>query len=237
MISLKIADLRYRLSAKGVRGVELDDIIRSVEQEIGSSVTGIVEEAVREIEAYGLDIGADKFLSEIKLDASTGYVQISTESGQLDYSMPPLPMLPWLLNNAKIAKDGSRYRIIPVGSSGQVSSRNKPVARDISAGLDALSSEPMNATNMAQQMAVAFGVASSIGSSDRQEPVSLQKPEFRVASDKQDGSKQWILPAKNLDMGSVIMTVNDRIRSSVDKVCDEIIGRYEMEVSNGLGNA
>ena len=237
MISLKIANLRSRLHAKGIRGVQLENTIRSAEQEISSSIMGAVEEAVGEVESYGVDIGADKFLAEIKLDSSTGYIQISTDSGQLDYSMPPVPMLPWLLNNAKMAKDGSRYKVIPVGISDQASSGNKFAAKDISAGLAALSSEPVNATNMAQQMAAAFGVAANVGKSIRQEPVSLQKPEFRVASDKQDAGSQWVLPSKNLDMGGVVMTVNDKIRSRIDAICDEVIDRYETEVADGMGNA
>lgn len=234
MISQKISNLRLRLSARGIRGTQLDKIVDSAAEEINSTIKSLVEDAVHQAESYGTAIGAEEFLSQIKLDASSGYVQIATDSGSLDFSTPQLPMLPWLLKNAKVAKDGSRYKVIPVGSS---KSQPKFTAKDISSGLNALSSEQSSVTNMAEKMAAAFGVAASSGEAQRQEPATMTKPEFRVASDKQDAARQWVIPAKDLDMSGMVMSLNATMRSQIDSVCDEILTRYEMEALDGLGNA
>lgn len=236
MISAKIQNLRSRLSAAGMRGVELDSVIDAATEEISGAVKTIVEDAVHEVETYGTDIGAEEFLAQIKLDAGSGYIEIATDSGQLDFSTPPLPMLPWLLKSAKVAKDGSRYKVIPVGAESS-SSRPKAAAKDIASGLSALSSEQTGASSMAEKMASAFGMAAYPGVSQRQEPKSMAKPEFRVASSKQDATRQWVAPPKDLDMNGVVMSINSKIRLQVDNVCDEVINRYEKEALNGLGNA
>jgi hypothetical protein len=220
----------------GIRGTQLDKIIDAASEDISNAVKTIVEEAVYQAESFGSSMGAEEFLSQIKLDASSGYIEISTDSGRLNFSTPPVPMLPWLLKNAKTAEDGSRYKVIPVGGGG-LSSKPKPVARDITAGLKALSSEESSATNMAEKMAAAFGMAATTGTSQRQEPKSIAKPEFRVASSKQDATRQWVAPSKELDMSGIVMSINASVRSRIDQACDEVIKRYEKEAINGLGDA
>ena len=227
MISAKLNSLRQNLQYMGLSALEADDVCRKAEQEISEGMKSIVESAVLDIENQGAAIQADEFLAQIRLDANSGYVQISTDSGDFDFSLPPTPMLPWLLKNAKIAKDGSRYKIIPVGSS--TGSKPKPAARDIAAGLSAMSSEGSTVESMAQMMAQSFTGGAIIGLQVRQEPRSAAKPEFRIASDKQDATRQWVAPAKDLDMTGAVMQVNDRIRDEVDKLCDQVIARYEME--------
>lgn len=234
MISRRLDSLRYYLKSSGVPSEEIDSAIESASEEIRQSMHSIVEKAVYEAEDYGSSIGAEEFLAQIKLDGGSGYVEISTESGQTDFSKPSLPMLPWLLNNAKTAKDGSRYKIVPVGG---VSSKPKPTpqARDIASGLNAMASEAAPASAMAEGMAAAFGLGASASITERQRPVSTEKPEFRTASSKQDASRQWVIPAKDLDMTGTIMTLNATIRSEIDKACDEIINKYEAEAKKWRG--
>ncbi|CAN5950523.1 unnamed protein product [Sphagnum jensenii] len=46
-------------------------------------------------------------------------MEVRTESGNLEFTEPPFPMLDRLLQNAKPIKDGSGvYKVIPVGSTG-----------------------------------------------------------------------------------------------------------------------
>jgi hypothetical protein len=136
-------------------------------------------------------------------------------------------MLPWMLKNAKVAKDGSRYKVIPIGSSND--SRPKPAAKDIMSGLGALSASESSLDNMAEAMAQAFTGGASKRMLERQAPAASGKPEFRVASDKQDATRQWIAPAKDLDMSGMVMQLNNRIREDVDRACDEIIEKYGRE--------
>jgi hypothetical protein len=234
MISRRLDSLRYYLTSSDMPPEEVDSAIESASEEIRQSIHSIVEKAVYEAEDYGSSIGAEEFLAQIKLDASSGYIQISTDSGQTDFSQPPFPMLPWLLNNAKTSKDGSRYKIIPVGG---VSSKPKPTpqARDIASGLNAMASETAPASAMAETMASAFGLGASASITERQRPVSAEKPEFRTASSKQDSSRQWVLPAKDLDMTGTLMTLNSTIRSEIDKACDEVINKYQAEAKKWRG--
>lgn len=234
MISQRLIDLKYKLQSLGLSASEAASMVDEAAAEIQQATQSIVEKAVYEAEDYSSSIGAEEFLAQIKLDASSGYIEISTESGQTDFSQPPFPMLPWLLNKSKTAKDGSRYKIVPVGG---VSSKPKPTpqARDIASGLSAMSTEVAPATSMAEAMASAFGLGASTSITERQQPVSAEKPEFRTASSKQDASRQWVLPAKDLDMTGTLMTLNATIRSEIDKACDEVIRKYEMEAKKWRG--
>lgn len=227
MISAKINSLRQSLRYMGLSASEADEVCRSAAEEISEGMRSIVESAVHDVENQGIAIQADEFLAQIRLDAESGYVQVSTDTGALDFSLPPTPMLPWLLKNAKVAKDGSRYKVIPVGAS--TGSKPKPAAKDIAAGLAAMSSEGSTVESMAQMMAQSFTGGAVGGVQARQEPRSIAKPEFRVASDKQDATRQWVAPAKDLDMTGAVMQVNDRIRDEVDRLCDQVIARYERE--------
>lgn len=227
MISHKINDLRRYLESMGLNHGDVDDVCRNATQEINNKVRLIVESAVLDAENQGSAMGADEFLSQIKLDADSGYVQISTDSGELDFSMPPTPMLPWLLKNPKIAKDGSRYKIIPVGAG--TTQKPKPMAKDIAAGLSALTSEGSSVENMAQQMAQVFTAGALKQSPLRQEPRAAGEVSFRVASDKQDATRQWVAPAKDLDLTGLIMDINNRMREEIDKACDEVVSKYQLE--------
>lgn len=234
MIQQRLTSLRNFLESIGLRQDEVSERVRSAADEIRAAMNSIVENAVYEAENYGSSIGADEFLAQIRLNADSGYIEISTDSGATDFSKPQYPMLPWLLNNAKTAKDGSRYKIIPVGGT---SSNPKPTpqARNIAEGLSAMSSGEAPASAMAETMAAAFTQGSSSGMAQRQKPASTAKPEFRVASSKQDPSRQWVIPAKDLDMTGTLMTLNATIRSEIDKACSDIVNKYEVEAKKWRG--
>lgn len=234
MIQQRLAGLRSLLKSTGLSQGEISERVESAADEIRTAMHSIVENAVYEAENYGSSIGADEFLAQIRLNADSGYIEISTDSGTTDFSKPQYPMLPWLLSNAKTAKDGSRYKVIPVGG---VNSNPKPTPqpRNIAEGLSAMSSENAPTSAMAEAMAAAFGLGASSSITQRQRPVSTAKPEFRVASSKQDPSRQWVAPAKDLDMTGTLMTLNATIRSEIDRVCDDIISKYEAEAKKWRG--
>jgi hypothetical protein len=218
----------------GLDANQIDSLVNEAAEEIRSATLSIVEKAVYEAEDYGSSIGAEEFLSQIKLDPSSGYVEISTDSGKTDFSTPPFPMLPWLLSKSKTAKDGSRYRIIPVGGASSTA-KPTPPAKDIASGLQAMSTENSSVSSMAESMAEAFGLGASSSITDRQRPVSSEKPEFRIASSKQDSTRQWVAPARSLDMTGTLMTLNATIRSEIDTECEKILNKYEAEAKKWRG--
>lgn len=236
MIQQNIMTFRARLAAMGLRPSEVERIVSSATEEIRSEIENIVSSAVNKAVDYGLSIGAKEFLAQINLDAHTGYIQISSDSGTLDFSEPELPMLPWLLKNAKTAKDGSRYKVIPVGAE-SVNKPEKSDLRDVSSGIGAMASSRSGVEGMAEEMARAFNGAAVTNRKPRFEAKPVKEPEFRVASSKQDQNEKWVKPRKDLDMTGLVMSINASIRSEVDEACSRIIGKYEMEAKDGLGNA
>lgn len=218
----------------GLDSQTIDSMVKDATEELHGIVNDIVESAVREAEDYGSSIGAEEFLAQIKLNVNSGYLEISTDSGMTDFSQPAYPMLPWLLKNAKVSKDGTRYAVIPVGGSSS-SSKPRPQARDISAGLNAMSQGSSSSSAMAEEMANAFRLGSSSSITERQRSASTEKPEFRTASSKQDPTKQWVLPPKSLDMTGTLMTINATIRSEIDKACNDLTAKYEKEARRWLG--
>lgn len=236
MISQKIINFRAYLSTIGLSTSRIDELVASASEEIRSEVESIVASAVNQAADQGYSINAKEFLAQIRLDASTGYVQISTDSGSLDFSEPELPMLPWLLKNAKVAKDGSLYKVIPVGGD----SGNKPEKlsiRDVSSGIGAMTSSRAGVEGMAEEMARAFNGAAITNTKPRFETKSSGQVEFRVASSKQDATQKWVKPPKDLDMTGLVMSINASIRNDVDEACSKILRKYEMEAKYALGDA
>lgn len=228
MIYQRLSNFKARLFAKGLSPSEVDDLVSSAEEEIRSAVDEIVNKAVNDAVDSGYSMEADEFLAQIRLDSHTGYVQITTDSGELDFSKPAFPMLPWLLKNAKTSKDGSLYKVIPVGADNPNRPEKQPI-RDIASGLGAISSSRSGVEDMAEEVARAFNNAASTGVRRRVESSGSKEPQFRVASSKQDPSEKWVKPPKDLDLTGIVMSINSTMRSEIDAACNRILLRYEME--------
>lgn len=227
MISQKISRMRTHLQSIGLDVFKTEDLVEQASEDINESLKQMVSQAVREAAMAGEEMDADEFLREISLDADSGYVQISTDSGRLDFSEPPTPMLPWLLKNAKTAKDGSRYKVIPVG--GQSQSKPGKQVKDIDSAIANIAAASSMA-DMAADVARQFGMAPMF--TKKGEPSKPGSVSFRVASSKQDQNTQWVLPAKDKNLTSTIMDINFRLRGEIDRMTDEVIDRYVREAED-----
>lgn len=232
MISQKLNIMRSKLQAMGMEYADIQNIEDNAERDIRERVQDAISAAIREIAETGRAEKAEDFLSEIKLDEESGYIQISTDSGRMDFSKQAFPMLPWLLKNAKTAKDGSRYKVIPVGAK---SDRPVKPQKNVEAGIAALQGSKRGVSDMAMDMAAAFGMGANNKIQPPKSSSSGDKPSFRVASSKQDGMSSWMQPAKDLDMSSAIMETNLRIRQQIDAICDEVIDFYIREAEEWHG--
>lgn len=213
--------MRLHLHSLGIGQLEADSYVSQAQEEIQANLSEIVANAVREAEQVGDQMEADEFLREIKLDVDSGYLQISTQSGKTDFSEPPYPMLPWLLKNPKVAKDGSLYKVIPIGASS--GDQRQSTVKDIDAAINRMmSSNKMS--DMASEMAANFGMGGNIIKSKEHTPKPAQG--FRVASSKQDAGTSWVKPAKDKDMTATLMDINSRLRQSIDSMVDNIVDRY-----------
>lgn len=196
--------LRASLESKGVDPRTVELIVSKASNEISNLVQKQGQEAIDQAVQVGAQKESADFINQLRLD--TVDFGITTESGQLDFSEPPRPMLPYLLKNAKPIKDGSGvYKIIPVGKPG-----NKPlISKNIVDEQRRISVERMEAAK-ARARAVA--------------PAGSQQ--FRTATSKQDFSKQWVQPAKDKDFTDTVKDINQNLRATLDDAIRDIITNY-----------
>jgi hypothetical protein len=176
--------------------------------------------------------GASEFLKQIRLDSSSGDVEIATDSGTLDFSEPATPMLPWLLKNAKTSKDGSFYKVIPIGKS-----EGKPgkTIKDTSKGLKAMR-ETTSMQGIAEGIASSFNAGSPLVVTKSEPPSSSGSHEFRTVSSKQDPSTSWVLPPKDRDMSSIVHEINARLRADIHTSVESILSKYLKEAEDVVRN-
>lgn len=196
--------LRAHLVSKGVDEATVNSVVSKAGNEISTLVKIRGEEAIDEAVQIGAEKESADFINELRLDAIN--FQVKTESGQLDFSEPPRPMLPFLLKNAKPIKDGSGvYKLIPVGKSGNKPSFSKNII-DAQRRISAERSERAKA--QAKAMA----------------PIGSQI--FRTATSKQDPTEKWVQPAKEKNFTADVAAINQNLQSSLDDSIRDIINNY-----------
>lgn len=196
--------LRSYLIGKGLDEATADQVVSKASAEISSVARIRGESAIDEAVQIGAQYESADFINQLRLDAFS--FEVKTESGQLNFSEPPKPMLPFLLKNAKPIKDGSGvYKIIPVGKSGNKPSFTKNIVdeqRRISA----------------ERAEVAKARAKAMA------PTGSQI--FRTATSKQDPSTQWVQPAKEKEFGHHVAAINQDMQHDLDDSIRDIINNY-----------
>jgi len=234
--------LRSYLGSRNWVPNEVEDIVQLATRDVNEIMLDIISNAVAEVTDYAADLGAEEFIEEMDVVEIGGGFMISTLSGRSDYSIPERRMMSDLLKGAKIAEDGSRYKVIPIGKT---STTKQP--RDIFSVMqqrDSVLQEARQSLNQqaldhrsarAQTMASHF---KDIINRKLQERVRLSKPStssakeqpiFRTVSDKQDESTQWVIPAKEMDMTGYLMDMNKKIQDSIYSSVLFIVESYEKE--------
>lgn len=203
-VFFEIDRLRSHLQSRGVDEATVDRIVSKASAEISAVANIRGEQAVDEAVSIGAQKESADFINQLRLDALN--FQVITESGQLNFSEPPRPMLPFLLKNAKPMKDGSGvYKVVPVGKPG-----NKPsFARSIIDEQRRISAERIE-TAKTRARAIA--------------PAGSQI--FRTASSKQDASTKWVQSAKEKDFTNDVAIINQNLQDSMDDHINDIISKY-----------
>ena len=196
--------LKNSLSSKGVDSTIVNAIVAKAEREIKELVAKEGNAALMSAVEAGAEKGSADFINQLHLDSV--HFEVTTDSGELDFSTPPYPMLPSLLKNAKPMKDGSgAYKIIPVGKPG-----NKP---DMSTTIQDLQRRAVvERKEQAKRRYAAIAPAESVN--------------FKVASTKQDPNTQWVHPAKDRDFTDEVKAINANLKDSLDKSIRDIIDGY-----------
>jgi hypothetical protein len=150
-------------------------------------------------------------------------------------------MLPHLLKNAKRAKDGTLYKVIPMrnkNSSKQIrnifeSQREQQEAqREVVTKIQqskGTGADPLNPSTMFSGLAAAKDFIAR----KKEMQAAIEKnnetgpKEFRTATSKQNPSEMWVLPAKERDMHTVLVDINRRLEDDIQLTVQSIVRQYE----------
>ena len=232
----KISQLRYRLSIAGVDKAEIDYLVSRVMDRAKDKMSAALEAGVSLATQEADQLKARGFMGEISVRPSYDGFEIGTDSGKTDFSTQPFPMLDRLLAGGKTAKDGSTYRVIPIGGS---SSKKAEMVKDVSAGVSAadnVKTRP-SLTAMANDMAAAFGMSAKQKLKPSSHSMSNSSPSFRVASSKQDKNTQWVIPARQADLTSALSSINSMMAGDISLAIDQSISELEGEINDAERNA
>jgi len=236
--NFELQQLRQRLLSAGYSDDEADDVCRYAAAEIGDGIADAVADALNEAEQAGLALGALDFMSELQAVPTGDIFQITTDSGRTDFSEPPFPMMSRLLRNAKVAKDGSRYKHIPIeNKKAGMPSTSYQVAQDRQAQLEAAKQrlndeigkgiQSPDVSRPARAYADAYRQNRQPKHSERRSARS-NDVSFKTVSSKQDPSTSWVLPPKEQDMTGTLMNINANLRSSIEEIVRQAIMKYQV---------
>lgn len=222
-----------------------DEVIEESMFEIKMRVSEAAEDAAvsayYEAKTVGEMRNLDKFLDDLDIDTNINGFEINTMSGQTDFSKPPFPMLPKLLKNAKIAKDGSRYKVIPIKKKGTIALTKQQTSDALGRGgaANTINTARRNIRNNKQRRTfdpsnrpTTFDEIKNRARGQRssnREKVKSSAPgtDFRVASSKQDANTAWVNPGKDGNMRSVLNQINSDLNRVIDDIITSIITEYE----------
>lgn len=238
----EIERLRQKLRVKNLSEQVIDDICDEVSRDISVATSDILADAMNEAINVGGDVGSVDLIEELRAVRTGPSFEIITDSGRTDFSEPPFPMLPKLLKNAKIAKDGSQYKVIPIKQK----TTNNKIAVTTEAALENIN----NARRIAKEQRDAdketargsmspdamkgmdvFAAMQAINRSrQKQAQIGQQNGpviEFRTASSKQDAARQWVMPGKIKDASGPLREINMNLHDNIDRAIEDIVGQYE----------
>lgn len=206
-IFFELDRLKYILENRGIDPNTVQLIIQKAAAEIQTAMASHGDAALTLAIGEGVAKRSPEFINELRLNHIS--MQLTTDSGNMDFSEPPFPMLPRLLQGAKPMKDGSGvYKVIPVGEP----SKNRPkVSTNIYEAWKQIEVERVEAAR-AQR--------------DRVTPKN-SKDKFRTATSKQNANTQWVQPAKDKDFTETVQSINKELSGSLDDIIRGIVMEYE----------
>lgn len=236
MMDNRLSQLRQHLSSRGVSDDTIEDIIDSINASVRQQIESILENNIYSASQRAEELRAKGFLKEIAVRPTHAGFEITTDSGNHDFGRQPFPMLDRLLARGKVAKDGSTYKVIPLGSNKNTTTE---VVKDIAAGVSSIKGskdKPRSLTEMVSNIAQSFGVgARQIAKIP--EPKAQDQVQFRTASSKQDRSRQWVLPGIEADMAPVLNEINASMAADIQNAIDSAIREHQMEIEHAIRNA
>lgn len=248
MINLdtELERLRRSLDIKGLDFDDVEQIVGLAKQDVDNTIDQLVADAIQQATLIGVSKDALDFIAELEVKDYGGQIQIGTMSGKTDFSLPPYPNLNNLLKNAKVAEDGSRYKVIPIGkksertySPGNMSdlallqqqmNEQRQIERD---ARKSMLDDARKATFTGQSANILSGLAKAREilqqkKSEEQRVERESEPQdYRTASSKQDPTTDWVLPEVERDMTGALNEINKQLESNINHAVASIINEYE----------
>lgn len=197
--------LKASLRSRGMEEEAIAIITQRAEAEIDNAIEAKMKAAMDEAVSRGVEKDSAEFINDLRIN--TAHYSIDTTSGSTDFSEPPFPMLPRLLQGAKPIKDGSGvYKVIPVGGP---SKKPTQMANIFDAQKAIQAERAMSAKRQYNNVAPKGSVT------------------FRTATSKQNPQEQWVLPAKEKDFSGDLKEINDNLLNELEDIVHGVIREYE----------
>jgi hypothetical protein len=234
VIDQKLNSLRYDLINQGADPNEVEFLIDRICERARDIAASALQAGVSKAIDAAQQMKAKGFEGQIAVKHIYNGLEIGTDTGNLDFSTPPFPMLSKLLARGKTSKDGSTYRVIPIGTGASRSSTE--TVKDVSAGLDVISQTKIkrNMSDMMADMASSFGQGARSIVRTTPSISASNKPTFRIASSKQDANSKWVIPARQADLHPVIQEINSSMKGDIESAIDTAISELKQEIQDVL---
>lgn len=234
----ELSRLRQILKSKNLPDSVVNDICNDAAREINDAATDLLADAMIEAVSAGASVSSSDFISEVMSFRSGSFFEIGTSSGRSDFSEPPFPMLPKLLQSAKTSISGDLYKVIPIAKRSKTSSSvtTEEAIKNIN-NARAIAKEQRDAETERKGTIIPdpFRGLTSLSeiqssnrpSADKQYSIVKEGPiSFRTASSKQNAATQWVKPGRSADLTSSLSDINSNLQDNIDKTILNIVNRY-----------
>jgi hypothetical protein len=226
---LELARLKSFLENSNLDYFEINGIIEEASESIDEALDELIQVALEDVLSYADSMGAYDFLEDIYVRDNGFYKEISSTTGSFFFSKPEVKNLPNLLKGGKTAKDGTQYKVIPVGKPNLTSSidamrAKQSVQQEVRKNLNSSVLE-----DRANQIGDRFRQRIEDRMQKRRERMANQN-EFRTATSKQDSNESWVIPKRDFDLTEYVDNINSDLAQSSELVIINIVDSYIAEL-------
>ena len=230
--------LKNSLRLKNMPEHMAQEICQEASAEISDMVIDLISDAMSNAVSAGADVDSSDFVREVMSVRRGQAFEIVTKSGRENFSEPAFPMLPKLLANAKVAKDGSLFKVIPLkqkSSSSTLAVTTEEAFKNINNNREILKEQrrAKMKDNRTQSMNPFDGIdgigpmlASSQGEAKKVREVQSGPTNFKTVSSKQNANTQWVKPGKDADLTDKLKDINSDLQHSIDMAIEQIVRKY-----------
>lgn len=230
--------LKNLLRLKNMPEHMAQEICQEASAEISDTVIDLISDAMSSAVSAGAEVDSSNFVREVMSVRHGHSFEIATKSGRENFSEPAFPMLPKLLANAKVAKDGSLFKVIPLkqkSSSSTLAVTTEEAFKNINNSREILKEQrrAKMKESRTQSMNPLEGLegigpmlASSQGEVRKMKETQRGPTNFKTVSSKQDANAQWVKPAKDADLTGKLRDINSDLQQSIDMAIEQIMRKY-----------